>query len=113
MAWRALLREEGEDVVTSPQGQIIRVHVHTTDPGTVLKTAIQWGMLSRVKVQALQEGHKEVLITLADRERMEAQEHPAEESKERIPFGFISVCAGAGLSGIFSDLGVTRVIEGG
>ena len=112
--YRNLLRGNGDDVVTALQGSAIRFHIHTTQPGAVITLSSGWGLLSKVKVQSLQEGHKETLITQADRERMAAQERREKAADTpRKDVGFISVCAGEGMGSIFKDLGVTRLIEGG
>ena len=110
---REQLRALGEDVVTAPQGQGLRMHVHTEDPGHVLSEVIAWGILSKVRVQLVQDGHAESIITRSDRARMKEQERAGDKKADHTQVAFISVCAGEGLGNIFKDLGVTRLIEGG
>ena len=106
--FKAYLESIGDSIVVVADDEIVKVHVHTNDPGLAIQKALKYGSLSKIKIDNMREEHEEKLIK-------EAQK--AEESKKanepKKQFGFISVSAGSGLSEIFSGLGVDVVIEGG
>ena len=90
---------------------MIKVHIHTNDPGAVLSKAVLIGELSKIKIDNMREEHRELLIEANEKEMVEVQSNEIhEEMKE---YGFITVAMGDGISDIFKDLGVDYVIEGG
>ena len=104
----------GEEAVVLLEKGVIRIHLHTKNPGEVLSRVLKDGPASRIKIQDLEEGHRLKVVTQeeidrAEKERQEAAK-PAGPEKE---VGFISVSSGEGLSRIFTDLGVDVLIEGG
>lgn len=102
---RAFLDERGDSVVVVDDDEIIKVHVHTNDPGVVLTEALTYGALMSVKIENMREQHSELDGSVAP-----AAVVPPEEMKE---FGVVAVCAGKGLEEVFHDLGVDRLITGG
>jgi len=82
--------------------EIIKVHVHTNDPGVVLTEALTYGAMLSIKIENMREQHSELEGSVAP--------PPPEEMKE---FGVVAVCAGEGIESVFSDLGVDRIITGG
>ena len=101
---------------------IVKVHVHTNDPGVVFTRALTYGSLSRMKIDNMREEHEEKLIRDASRiaaqekAEREAAAKKAEEEKAAEPrkeAGFISVSIGKGLAKILKDLNVDELIEGG
>ena len=95
---------------------IVKIHVHTNDPGLAIQKALTYGSLSRIKIDNMREEHQEKLIK--DFERLAAQQKAEEEAKEkkeepRKKYGFIAVSVGEGLSEIFKGIGADYIIEGG
>ena len=111
--FKAYLESLGDSIVVVADEDIVKVHVHTNDPGLAIQKALTYGSLSKIKIDNMREEHKEKLIKEA--EKAEAEKKAAEEkaAQPRERYGFISVSAGAGLSEIFEGLGVNVIIEGG
>ena len=95
----------GDSQVMVPDDDIIKVHVHTNEPGNVLTQALMYGNLLTVKIENMREQHTEKVMSEADK----APKIAAPEKK----YGVVSVCAGAGLVDAFRDLGVDNMVEGG
>lgn len=108
---RAYLEGIGDCVVVVDDEDIIKVHVHTENPGLALEAALKYGQLLTVKVENMREQHR---IAAEKHEQelrlLEETPEPAEPEKE---IGFVSVAAGDGLHELFKDLGVDRVVSGG
>ncbi|MBU3135644.1 DAK2 domain-containing protein [Clostridium gasigenes] len=102
----------GDSCIVVGYEDVIKVHIHTNDPGTVLAKAVQIGELSKIKIDNMREEHRELLNAGAygNSEVARDEEEAEEEEKE---FAFISVAMGNGITNIFKDLGVDYVIEGG
>jgi DAK2 domain fusion protein YloV len=98
----------GDSIIVVGYEDIIKVHIHTNDPGAVLSKAIKLGDLSKIKIENMREQHQHLLTEEQEFSQEEALE--AEEVKE---YGFVSVAMGEGIKNIFQDLGVDYVIEGG
>ena len=110
---KAFLQSKGDSIVLVADDEIVKIHVHTNDPGLVLQKALTFGSLSRIKIDNMREEHQEKLIK--DAEKLAAQQRE-EEKKAQEPakeMGFISVSIGEGLSEAFKGLGVDYIIEGG
>ena len=100
---------------------MVKVHVHTNDPGLAIQRALTYGQLSRMKIDNMREEHQEKLIK--DAEKLAASEAAktaeaagrADKKPEepRKPMGFIAVSIGEGMNEIFKELGVDHIIEGG
>ncbi len=102
--FKNFLEQIGESVVLINDGEVLRVHIHTNDPGMVLQKSLKFGALFDVKVvNRAVEG---------DDSEDAAQEAPKFNEPPK-PYGFITVAAGEGLVEIFKSLGVDYVIEGG
>ena len=85
--------------------EIIKVHVHTNDPGKALHEAMDYGSFVTVKIENMRLQHTEKVMS---EQEISPKIAPAEK-----PMGVVSVCAGAGLAGVFRDLGVDGIISGG
>ena len=113
--FKAYLESIGDSIVVVSDDEIVKVHVHTNDPGLAIQKALTYGPLSRMKIDNMREEHQEKLIR--DAEKVAAQQ--AAETKEkkknqpRKPVGFIAVSIGEGMNEIFRELGVDYIIEGG
>ena len=111
--YKAFLTSIGDSIVVVADDEIVKTHVHTNDPGLAIQEALKHGSLSKIKIDNMREEHEERLIK--DAQKIAAEQAREEEAApvELKEMGFISVSAGAGLSDIFSGLGVDVIIEGG
>ncbi len=115
LEFKAYLESLGDSIVLVSDDDIVKVHVHTNDPGLAIQRALTYGSLSRMKIDNMREEHQEKLIKEA--EKLAAQQKEAEEAAKanepRKEYGFIAVSIGEGINEIFSELGVDYLIEGG
>ncbi len=106
--FKAYLESLGDSIVVVADDDVVKVHVHTNDPGLAIQRALKYGQLSNLKIDNMRLEHQEKVIK--ENEKAEAAAKAATPKK---PVGFISVSAGDGLSEIFKNLGVDYLIEGG
>lgn len=115
--FKAYLESIGDSIVVVSDDDVVKVHVHTNDPGLAIQRALTYGSLSRMKIDNMREEHQERLIQNAEKVAAEqrSQEKEQEQQAETVrkPFGFIAVTAGEGLSNIFEGIGADYLIEGG
>lgn len=111
LAFKAYLSGIGDCVVVVADDEVVKVHVHTNDPGLAIQKALTYGALSNMKIDNMRLEHTEKVIKEAEKKAQVEQEEKKAEPKK--PFGFISVSVGEGLSEIFTGLGVDYLIEGG
>ena len=102
---RDFLSSLGDSLVLVDDDEIIKVHVHTNDPGKALHEAMDWGSFVTVKIENMRLQHTEKVMT-------EAEKAPKIAEPER-KLGVVSVCAGEGLADVFLNLGVDQIISGG
>ena len=102
---RDFLSSLGDSLVLVDDEEIIKVHVHTNDPGKALHEAIEYGSFVTVKIENMRLQHTEKVMT-------ENEKTPKIAEPEK-PFGVVSVCAGEGLADVFSNLGTDGIISGG
>jgi len=102
---RDFLSSLGDSLVLVDDEEIIKVHVHTNDPGKALHEAIEYGSFVTVKIENMRLQHTEKVMT-------EAEKEPKIAEPEKT-FGVVSVCAGEGLADVFSNLGTDGIISGG
>lgn len=107
------LQKIGDCVVVVADDDIVKVHVHTNDPGLAIQKALTYGALTSMKIDNMREEHHEKLIKDAEKIARGEMEAPRKKKEPVKKNGFVSVSAGDGLSEIFKDLGVDQVIEGG
>ena len=109
---RAFLNTMGDSVVCVDDEEIIKVHVHTNQPGVVLTEALTYGQFVSVKIENMRLQHSELSGGAAPEEApaQEAEDYVAEAEKE---LGVVAVCAGAGLEALFMELGADQVVTGG
>jgi hypothetical protein len=98
----------GDSMIVVGYEDVIKVHIHTNDPGLVLSKAIKLGEISKIKIDNMREEHREML-DLTDEEPLVDKVEDTEKKK----YAFISVAMGSGINDVFKDLGVDYVIEGG
>ncbi len=112
LEFKAFLEGIGDSIVCVADDDIVKIHVHTNDPGLAIQKALTYGSLTRMKIDNMREEHEERLIKDAEKlaEEQKKQAKAAEPKKE---MGFISVSIGEGVGEIFKGLGVDYLIEGG
>ena len=109
--FKTFLSSIGDSIVCVADDDVVKVHVHTNDPGLAIQKALTYGQLSRMKIDNMREEHNERVIMSNEQA---APEKPAEAPKEPPKeMGFIAVSVGEGMNEIFRGLGVEYVIEGG
>ena len=136
--FKMYLESIGDSIVCVADGEIVKVHVHTNDPGLAIQKALTFGALTNMKIDNMREEHQEKLFKMAEKEEKQEErtetakeetdsaEEPAaadtvaETEEETITFdeppkeiGFIAVSVGEGMDAIFQGLGVDYLIEGG
>ncbi|WP_368244793.1 DAK2 domain-containing protein [Clostridium tertium] len=111
----------GDSQVVVGYEDVIKVHIHTNDPGAVLAKAVKLGELSKIKIDNMREEHREVLLSkeeykeanVNDSNHFEGEAAIEEVEQEKKKYAFVAVAMGEGITNIFKDLGVDYVIEGG
>lgn len=110
--FKAYLESIGDSIVCVADDDIVKIHVHTNDPGLAIQKALTFGQLSRMKIDNMREEHQEKLIKEAEKQAAE-QKKAAKKAEPRKEVGFIAVSIGEGMNEIFRELGVDYIIEGG
>lgn len=111
MDYKIFLESIGDSIVVVTDDDLVKVHVHTNDPGLAIQKALKYGMLSSIKIDNMRLEHQE---TLFNETQNEAElKSSVYEMKPPKDVGFIAVSAGAGINEIFLSLGVDYLIEGG
>ncbi len=109
LALRAYLESIGDSVVVVDDDDIIKVHVHTENPGNALQEGLKFGTLTKIKIENMREQH-ENKVHEAEQAAIEDDYAPVDPER---PFGFVAVAAGQGLQSLFEDLGVDKIVSGG
>ena len=122
MDFKAFLESIGDSIVCVADDDVVKVHVHTNDPGLAIQRALKYGALSNMKIDNMRLEHQEKLFKEAEKQNggVAAVETPAtsaapveEVPAERKAAGFVAVSIGEGMNEIFKGLGVDYIIEGG
>ena len=109
--FKAYLESIGDSIVVVADEDVVKVHVHTNDPGLAIQRALKYGALSNMKIDNMRLEHQEKLFKMSQKEPVSAAQ-PAEK-QPRKDVGFIAVSVGEGINEIFKGLGVDHIIEGG
>lgn len=110
--FKSFLESIGDSIVCVASEDMVKVHVHTNDPGLAIQKGLSMGSLSRMKIDNMREEHNERLIRNASQLAAEEKRKQA-ASAEKKPYGFLSVSVGDGLDRIFKEIGVDQLISGG
>lgn len=119
LSFKAYLESIGDSIVVVADDEMVKVHVHTNDPGLAIQKALTYGSLSRIKIDNMREEHEERLIQNAEKAAAEqkaedqVKAESAAKDEPRKPYGFIAVSVGDGLGEIFRGIGADYLIEGG
>ncbi|MBO7364234.1 MAG: DAK2 domain-containing protein [Lachnospiraceae bacterium] len=114
--FKAFLESIGDSIVCVSDEEVVKVHVHTNDPGLAIQKALTFGQLTRMKIDNMREEHEERLFKNAEqlsKELKAKDELKKLQSMPRKDIGFISVAAGDGLAALLTEVGVDYVINGG
>ena len=116
--FKKFLSSIGDSIECVADDDVVKIHVHTNDPGLAIQKALTYGQLSKMKIDNMREEHQEKLIRDAEKlAEQQANEEAAHEDKKpaepRKAMGFIAVSIGAGMNEIFKELGADYIIEGG
>jgi len=113
--FKAYLDSIGDSIVVVSDDDIVKVHVHTNDPGLAIQRALTYGSLTSMKIDNMREEHNEKVIKDAQKVALEQKQDAkkATKHKPRKKAGFIAVSLGEGLGEILTGLGVDYLIEGG
>ena len=123
MDFKAYLESIGDSIVVVADDDIVKVHVHTNDPGMAIQKALMYGALSNMKIDNMRLEHQEKVIKMNEKNAVKESESQvadvmtstvqATSDKPRKDIGFVTVAAGDGMTEIFKSLGVDVVISGG
>ena len=108
---RAYLETIGDCVVVVDDDEIIKVHVHSNDPGNAIQAGLKYGALVNIKIDNMRYQHSNNVIEQAQLPEQKTEEPQAAEIEKQ--FGFVAVCAGEGFEEMFSQLGADRIVSGG
>lgn len=111
MDFKAYLESIGDSIVVVADEDVVKVHVHTNDPGLAIQKALKYGALSNMKIDNMRLEHQEKLFKLSQKEEPKPVEDDLPGPKKEV--GFIAVSVGDGIGEIFKGLGVDYIIEGG
>lgn len=109
--FKVYLESIGDSIVVVADDDIVKVHVHTNDPGMAIQKALMYGALSNMKIDNMRLEHQETLLKKTEAENAAKEEPVADMPKKDV--GFIAVSVGAGMDEIFKSLGVDFIISGG
>lgn len=110
LKFKGFLESIGDSIVVVADDDIVKVHVHTNEPGVAITKALTYGALTRMKIDNMREEHQEKLIKDASKIAAQQKKEKMMPHKEN---GFIAVSIGEGIGAIFKGLGVDYLIEGG
>lgn len=111
MDFKAYLESIGDSIVVVADEDVVKVHVHTNDPGMAIQKALKYGALSNMKIDNMRLEHQEKLFKMSKQEEKTEEENDLPGPKKDV--GFIAVSVGDGIGEIFKGLGVDHIIEGG
>ncbi|MGN0521536.1 MAG: DAK2 domain-containing protein [Eubacterium sp.] len=106
---RAYLESIGDCVVVVDDSDIIKVHVHSNEPGNVIQAALKYGQLINIKIDNMRYQHANAEVGVREGDEI----IKPRVSEPENDYGFVAVCAGEGLSELFSDIGADVIVSGG
>lgn len=110
MDFKGYLESIGDSIVVVADDDVVKVHVHTNDPGLAIQRALTYGALTNLKIDNMRLEHEEKLFKEAQKAEEQVAKEPEMPKKD---VGFISVSIGEGINEILTALGVDYIIEGG
>lgn len=116
LQYKAYLESIGDSIVVVSDDDIVKVHVHTNDPGLAIQKGLEYGSLTSIKIDNMREEHNEMVIKRSENassKQDDLSEEKPVNNEPRKKDGFIAVTTGEGFKEIFTGLGVDYLIEGG
>ncbi len=115
---RAYLESIGDSVLVVDDDDIIKVHVHTDNPGKALSAGVRLGTLSKMKIENMREQFENEVKARGESKPQEKvteakEEFSYQEVDPNMEYGFVAIAAGEGITALFEDLGVNNVVSGG
>ncbi len=104
LSFRQSIEDKGDSMLVIDDDEIVKVHIHTNNPGYVLERAVKLGSLINIKIDNMRYQHQNLI---------ETEDNTPKVAAEKKKYGFVAVCAGEGLEKLLKDLGVDVVIKGG
>lgn len=104
--FRKSIETKGDSMLVIDDDDIVKVHIHTNNPGYVLEKAVLLGSLINIKIDNMKHQHQSIISA-------EAEQKEPKIPQEKKPYAFVGICVGDGLVDIFKDLGIDKVIAGG
>lgn len=120
--FKAFLSSIGDSIVCVALDDIVKIHVHTNHPGQAFEKGLEYGQLSKMKVDNMREEHNQKVIAQSEMQasmakeamkNVESMKSAIKKDEPKKAFGFITIAPGSGIAEIFRGLGVDEVIEGG
>lgn len=111
--FKAYLESIGDSLVVVSDDEVVKVHVHTNDPGLAIQRALTYGSLTRMKIDNMREEHNERVVSEAEKQQAAKEQEEKKKQVQRKKDGFVAVSIGDGLNEVFRGLGVDCIIEGG
>ena len=108
-----IIGSHGNSLVVVHDDDIVKVHVHTLNPGNVLNYAQQFGEFLKLKIENMTEQHHALANGAQVEEHVDLVEEPKATNEPKVPFALIAVSAGRGIDQVFNDIGVNHVVKGG
>lgn len=102
-AFKKAIENTGDCMLVIDDDEIVKVHIHTNNPGHVLECAVKMGAMINIKIDNMKHQHRSLVVN----------DEPKAEEKPHKQYGFVAICAGDGIADIFKSLGIDTVIEGG
>lgn len=115
-SFKTYLESIGDSIVVVSDDDVVKVHVHTNDPGLAIQKALTYGSLSRMKIDNMREEHQERLFKNAEKVGNQSSSDISvanQEPAQKKEYGFIAVSIGKGFGEIFEGIGTDYLIEGG
>jgi len=116
-AFTSCIKKMGDSMMVVDDEDIIKVHIHTNNPGTVIEKAIKLGELTKIKIDNMREEHQNILMkeaaepkNIVSKIAISSEPVFSEPPKK---YGFVAICAGDGIAKILHDLGIDEVVKGG
>ena len=104
VSFKKAIENTGDCMLVIDDDEIVKVHIHTNNPGHVLECAVKMGAMINIKIDNMKHQHQSLIV---NEEKEEKEEKPHKQ------YGFVAICAGSGIADIFRNLGIDEVIEGG
>lgn len=119
--FKSAISSKGDCTLVIDDDEVVKVHIHTNNPGFVLEEAIKLGEMINLKIDNMKHQHKSIIeenkatptlpkVTVQSKQKKQSKPKEPVEMKD---YGFVAVCIGKGINAILKDLGIDRVIEGG